>query len=195
MALALLADLSECLAEVFLEPSADLNGRLESLLSRDSSLPWSGPIQRMLDHPLDSESQAVEYTRLFLHSREGDVVHLFESVQTQGHLMAPEVLNPLQAIYDAADLSLKEGLPVPPDHLGLELACLGYLLGQAIDAEAAERLRLTGLAQRLLQAHLAPLTRAVTAQLPQVQAHPYYLGAADAAQALVQAATEALALR
>ncbi len=196
MALAFLAELSEVLAEVFLEPDAELNERLGQLLSSGPGPSLLGPLRRMADAVQDPETQAVEYARLFMHSREADVVHLYGSVQARGFLMAPEVLGSLKEIYDGADISPQEDLLVPPDHLGLELACLGYLLEQLEDAEegeATERERLAGLARRLLREHLDPLVRAVNTQLPQIQAHPYYLGAAELAEALLRATEAELA--
>ena len=196
MTLALLAELSETLAEVFLEPGADLNERLGQLLSSGPGPSLYAPLRRMADARQDSESQAVEYARLFMHSREADVVHLYGSVQARGFLMAPEILGPLKEIYDGADISPQEDLLIPPDHLGLELACLGYLLEQLEDAEAAEpseRERLTALALRLIREHLEPLVRAVATQLPRIQAHAYYQGAAELAQELLKATEAELA--
>ena len=195
MALALLAELSETLAEVFLEPDADLNGRLGQLLSSGPGPSLYAPLKRMADVVQDTEAQAVEYARLFMHSREADVVHLYGSVQARGFLMAPEVLGSLKEIYDGADISPQEDLFVPPDHLGLELACLSYLLEQLAepDLENAERERLRSLARRLLREHLDPLVRAIGTQLPQIHAHAYYLGAAELAQALLRATEAELA--
>jgi TorA maturation chaperone TorD len=107
--------------------------------------------------------------------------------------MAPEVLGPLQAIYDEADISLQADLAIPPDHLGLELACLSYLLGQILVGDAADRARFVELSQRLIQVHLQPLTAAVAAQLREVAAHPFYQAAADLAVALLPEVEAALA--
>lgn len=195
MALAFLAELSEVLAEVFLEPDAEPNERLGQLLDSGPGPSLVGPLRRMAEAIQDPEAQAVEYARLFMHSREADVVHLYGSVQARGFLMAPEVLGSLKEIYDGADISPQEDLLVPPDHLGLELACLGYLLEQLAEPDLAsvEQERLHGLARRLIREHLEPLLRAVNTQLPQIQAHAYYLGAAELAQALLQAAEAELA--
>lgn len=172
-----LVELFEILSDAFLEPGADLKDPLERLLASRPGPALEAPLRRMAGAARDPESQAVEYTRLFLHSRDTEVVHLFESVQARGHLMAPEILDPLKALYDAADLSLREGLGVPPDHLGLELACLAYLLSQAEEPGGAEGSR--DLARRLIREHLSPLSTAVARQLPLVEAHPYFLAAAD----------------
>jgi TorA maturation chaperone TorD len=193
MSLALLADLAQFLAEAFLEPDADLVTGVEELQALATSPALAQPLGRMLATPLSGEAQAVEYTRLFLQARDTEVVHLFESVQARGHHMAPEVLGPLKAIHDEADISLQDDLGIPPDHLGLELACLSHLLGQVIEGDLAERPRLVALAQRLIAEHLRPFVRAVGEQLPQVHPHPTYQGALDLAAALLPAAEKALA--
>lgn len=192
MSLALLADLAQILAEAFLEPDARLKEGLEQLLDGCPSPSLAAPLGRMAASCLTPEDQPVEYARLFLHARDTDTVHLFESVQARGHHLAPEVLEPLKAIYDEADISLQEDLAIPPDHLGLELACLGYLLGQVLEADPDERLRFVGLAQRLLRDHLSPFVTLVAEQLPQVQAHPYYLAASELAAVLVRETGKAL---
>lgn len=193
MTLAVLADLSQILAEAFLEPDADLKAALEDQRNHGPAPSLAEPLRRMVETTLSAEDQAVEYTRLFLQARGTDIVHLFESVQARGHLMAPEVLGPLQAIYDEADISVQEDLAVPPDHLGLELACLSYLLGQVIEGDLAERQRFAELARRLLREHLLPLVKVVAEQLPQVSAHAYYLAASDLAAALAPETEKALA--
>lgn len=193
MTLALLADLAQILAEAFLEPDADLKDGLRELLAAGPAPCLAGPLSGMARETLAPEDQPVEYARLFLHAQATDTVHLFESVQARGHLMAPEVLEPLKAIYDAADISLQEDLSIPPDHLGLELACLSYLLGQVIEGDLSERDALRGLALRLIRNHLRPFVQAVSEQLPQVSAHPYYKAAADLAAALLPETEKALA--
>lgn len=193
MPLALLADLSQFLAEAFLEPDADLKEGLEQLLIGCASPALAEPLSRMVQHALDATEQPVEYARLFLHAKDTDAVHLFESAQARGHLMAPEVIDPLQAIYDEADIGIQEDLAVPPDHLGLEFACLSYLLGQLIEGDLAEGPRYLELAQRLIQEHLRPFVALVAEQLAQVEAHPYYMAAGDLAVALLPETEKALA--
>jgi len=193
MTLAVLADFAQILAEAFLEPDADLKEALEDQLNQAPPSALSEPLRRMAEAALLGEEQAVEYTRLFLQARDTDIVHLFESVQARGQQMAPEVLGPLQTIYDEADISVQEDLAVPPDHLGLELACLSFLLGQVIEGDLAERQRFAGLARRLVREHLAPLVKVVAEQLPQVSAHAYYLAAAELAAALLPEIEKALA--
>lgn len=193
MTLALLADLAQILAEAFLEPDADLKDGLGELFQDGPSPSLAGPLARMQEHALAPQDQPVEYARLFLHAQDTDTVHLFESVQARGHHMAPEVLEPLKAIYDEADISVQEDLSVPPDHLGLEFACLSYLLGQVIEGDLAERPRFVALAQRLMRNHLRPFAGAVAEQLAEVPAHPYYQAAAELAAALLPETEKALA--
>ena len=192
MTLALQADLAQILAEAFLEPDADLKAGLQELLNNGPSPALAEPLRRMAECTLAPEEQPVEYARLFLHAKDTDIVHLFESVQARGHHMAPEVLEPLKAIYDEADISIQEDLGVPPDHLGLELACLSYLLGQVIEDDLTERPGWVALAQRLLREHLRPFVATVAEQLPQVSAHPYYLAASELASALLSETEKAL---
>jgi TorA maturation chaperone TorD len=184
MQLALLADLTQLLAETFLEPEADLTADLAQIQDGDPAPALAEPLGRMVGHGLGPD-QPVEYARLFLHARDTDTVHLFESVQARGEHLAPEVLGPLQALYDEAEISVQEDLATPPDHLGLELACLNYLLVQVIEGDLAERPRFVGLAQRLLHEHLTPFAAAVADQLPRVSPLPYYLAALDLTRALL----------
>ena len=193
MSLALLADLAQILAEAFLEPDADLKEGLGELLNGGPSPSLADPLRRMAENALASTDQSVEYARLFLHAKDTDTVHLFESVQVRGHHMAPEVLDPLKAIYDEADISLQEDLAIPPDHLGLEFACLSYLLGEVIEGDLTERARYVELAQRLMRKHLSPLMATVAEQLPQVAAHAYYRAASELAVALLPETEKALA--
>lgn len=193
MSLALLADLAQILAEAFLEPDADLKEGLGQLLDSGPSPSLASPLARMVETTLAPQDQPVEYARLFLHAKDTDIVHLFESVQARGHHMAPEVLEPLKAIYDEADISLQEDLGIPPDHLGLEFACLSYLLGEVIEGDLAERSRFKELVLRLIHAHLRPLVAVVAEQLPQVQPHPYYLATSELASALLPETEKALA--
>jgi len=192
MSLALLADIAQILAEAFLEPDGDLKEGLAELLASGPSPALADPLGRMAQQVLPRQDQPVEYARLFLHAKDTDTVHLFESVQARGHHMAPEVLEPLKAIYDEADISLQEDLGIPPDHLGLEFACLSYLLGQVIEGDLAERSRFLELAQRLIRDHLRPFTAVVAEQLEQVAPLPYYRSAVELAQALLPEVEKAL---
>ena len=189
MSLATLADLSQLLAEVFLEPDADLGDDLGEALAQlqaeGGSPELLAPLARMTGAELDPAAQPVVDARLFRHALTTDTVHLFESAQARGHLMAPAVIGPLQAIYDEADIAVDEDLATPPDRLS-------YLLGQVVEGDVTDRATFVALALRLLREHLQPFTAAVAEQLPQVAAQPYYLGAAELAVALVAEASKAL---
>lgn len=197
MTLALTADLAQLLAEVFLEPDTDLGPDLEAALAASGGLPpaLQQALAQMVAAPLADQDRSVEYARLFLHALEGDPIHLFASVQARGHHQAPDILGPLKAIHDEADLSLQDDLGVPPDHLGLELACLSAILGQSLEAsDPVEEERLQALALRLLQEHLRPLTAAVSRQLPSVAPAPYFQAAADLVAALLDELERELAV-
>ena len=197
MTLALMADLAQLLAEVLLEPDTDLGPDLEAALaaSDGASPALQEPLARMVASPLSGQDRPVEYARLFLHALEGDPVHLFGSVQARGHHQSPDILGPLMAIHDEADLSLQDDLGVPPDHLGLELACLSAILGQALDAsDPAEEERLQALALRLIREHLRPLTDAVARQVPSAAPAPYFQAAADLVVALLDELDRELAV-
>jgi TorA maturation chaperone TorD len=193
MSLALLADLAQILAEAFLEPNGDLEEGLKELLASSPNPSLAGPLRIMATHTLSPEEQPVEYARLFLHAKDTDIVHLFESVQARGHHMAPEVIGPIQALYDEANISLHDDLSIPPDHLGLELACLSHLLDQVIEGDLAERPRYADLAKRLICEHLRPFTKVVAEQLPQIKAVPYYQAAAELAMNLLTETEKELA--
>ncbi|HJV48201.1 MAG TPA: molecular chaperone TorD family protein [Geothrix sp.] len=193
MPLAHLADLAQILAEAFIEPDADLRDDLQHLLESGPGPALADPLECMISATMDLQDQAVEYARLFLHAKDTDTVHLFESVQARGHLMAPEVIDPIRTLYDEADISLQADLNLPPDHLGLELACLSHLLGECLEGDLAERPRYQRLAQRLIGEHLRPFLTQVLEQLPQVSAHPYYQAAAELASALLPETEKALA--
>jgi TorA maturation chaperone TorD len=193
MTLALLADLAQILAEAFLEPDAELKEGLEELLAEEPEPALAIPLGRMVAHTIPPQEQAVEYARLFLQAKDTDVVHLFESVQARGQQMAPEVLEPLQAIYDEAEISVQEDLAIPPDHLGLELACLSFLLGQIIEGDPTERGTFKDLAHRLIRTHLQPFANSVAGQLAEVDAQPYYSAASELALALLSEAEKTLA--
>ena len=197
MTLALMADLAQLLAEVFLEPDTDLGPDLEAALAASDGLSPAlrGPLAQLVAAPLNDQDRSVEYARLFLHPLEGDPVHLFASVQTRGHHQAPDILGPLKAIHDEADLSLQDGLGVPPDHLGLELACLSAILGQSLEApDPVEEERLRALALRLIREHLRPLSDAVARQLPSAAPAPYFQAAADLVAGLLDELDRELAV-
>lgn len=186
--LASLARVFAVLSEVFLEPEADIKIRLAELLNQCPAhcpglegLPAA--LAGMLEHCGPSQHQAVEFVRLFLHGSGNPTVHPYESVYTHGRLMAPECLEDLRALHEAADIRPKTGVSLPPDHLGLELEFLAYVLARATESEASEAHRWQGIAETLLRRHLVPFGRHLVRRLEEAKPHLYY---ACAGEALVQ---------
>jgi TorA maturation chaperone TorD len=187
------ADLFALLAEVFLEPEADVKVRLAALLGQCpdkcpglEALPAA--IGKMLEACEKPRDLAVEYVRLFLHGDRFPTIHPYESVYTCGRLMAPECLNGLKELYDRADVKPKAGMALPPDHLGLELEFLSFLLRNLDQSPegSAEAQDWRGLAERLLGRHLIPFARIFTRKLENSDPHPYFR---YAGQVLVEALT------
>lgn len=187
------ADLFALLAEVFLEPEADVKVRLAALLGRCpdkcpglESLPAA--IRNMLEACEKPRELAVEYVRLFLHGDRLPTIHPYESVHTYGRLMAPECLNDLKQLYDQADIRPKAGMALPPDHLGLELEFLSYVLRNLDEAPegSAEGETWRTLAGHLLRRHVIPFARVFTRRIENADPHPYFR---FASQVLVEALT------
>lgn len=176
------------LSEVFLEPEADVKVRLSEILARCPSYCASlkgleAALAGMEKHCGPSQSQAVEFVRLFLHGSGNATVHPYESVYTHGRLMAPECMEDLRALHEAADIRPRTGVSLPPDHLGLELEFLAFVLVRATESEASEAQRWQGIAETLLRRHLVPFGRHFVMRLGEARPHPYY---AYAGEALVQ---------
>jgi TorA maturation chaperone TorD len=187
------ADLFALLAEVFLEPEADVKVRLAALLGRCpdkcpglEALPVA--ITNMLKTCEKPRDLAVEYVRLFLHGDRFPTIHPYESVYTFGRLMAPECLNDLKQLYDQADVRPKAGMALPPDHLGLELEFLSYVLRNLDQApeDSPEAESWRALAGHLLRRHVIPFARVFTRKLENADPHPYFR---FASQVLVEALT------
>ena len=179
------------LAEVFLEPEGDIKVRLQDLLSvgpgeREADDGLIRPLTAMVHECPTAREQAVEFVRLFLHGPNGATVHPYESVQLRGTLMAPECVDDLRALHEAAGVRPRAGSKVPPDHLGLELDFLAYLLGHASEGSEVEREKFRGLAGRLLRDHLRPFTEGFTGQLAKAQPHPYFAAAGEALTGLIE---------
>jgi TorA maturation chaperone TorD len=176
------------LSEVFLEPEADIKIRLAELLNEcPANCPGleglPGALAGMLKHCDKSQRQAAEYVRLFLHGSVNSTVQPYESVYTHGRLMAPECLEDLRTLHEAAGIRPRTGVALPPDHLGLELEFLAFVLEQVTQSDVNEASKWQVIAEGFLRRHLVPFGRHFVRRLEEVKPHPYY---ACAGGALVQ---------
>ena len=183
--LASLSGVFAVLSEVFLEPEADVKIRLAELLNQcpDECPGLDGlpvALAGMLRHCDPSQHQAVEYVRLFLHGSGNPTVHPYESVYTHGRLMAPECLEDLRALHEAAGIRPRTGVSLPPDHLGLELEFLAYVLERIAGLDGAEAQAWQVIAETLLRRHLVPFGRHFVRRLEEARPHLYYASAGEA---------------
>ncbi len=183
--LASLSGVFAVLSEVFLEPEADVKIRLAELLNQCpvhcpglEGLPVA--LAGMLEHCDPSQRQAVEYVRLFLHGSGNPTVHPYESVYTHGRLMAPECLEDLRALHEAAGIRPRTGVSLPPDHLGLELEFLAYVLERVAGPAGTEAQGWQTIAETLLRRHLVPFGRHFVRRLEEAKPHLYYACAGEA---------------
>lgn len=180
-----LSQVLSLLAEVFLEPEADIKVRLLELLARweeDGLTPpgIQAPLRAMVAHCPGPRDQAVEFVRLFLHGTAAATVHPYESVQMRGSLMAPECVDDLRDLYGAAGVQPRQSMHLPPDHLGMELDFLAYLLNRVASSRRREREQFRSLAVHLLRDHLLPFATTFGAKLSSADPHPYFAGAGEA---------------
>ena len=182
------------LSEVFLEPEADVKLRLAEILGRCPSncpgldgLPVS--LAGMLKYCDGSQAQAVEYVRLFLHGSGCPAVHPYESIYTCGRLMAPECLDDLRALHEVAGLRPGPGVSLPPDHLGLELEFLAFVVEQIIEPDGSQTEQWKVIAEKLLRRHMVPFSRLFVGRLGEANPHLYYASAGKALVHGLQACT------
>jgi TorA maturation chaperone TorD len=183
--LAALSGVFAVLSEVFLEPEADVKIRLGEILNQCPAhcpgldgLPAAlAGMMRNCDPP---QHQAVEYVRLFLHGSGNPTVHPYESVYTHGRLMAPECLEDLRALHEAAGIRPRTGVSLPPDHLGLELEFLAYVLERVSGSDGAEAQGWQVIAETLLRRHLIPFGRHFVRRMEEAKPHLYYAFAGEA---------------
>jgi TorA maturation chaperone TorD len=193
--IASLAEIFTILAEVFLDPEADVKVRLRGLLARCpedcpglAGLP--GALRGMVDHCEAPQDQAAQYVLLFLHGNGNATVQLYESVHTHGMLMAPEVLDDLNALRDSEDMPPKVRIALPPDHLGYELEILAHLLTEMErEQDPVAQRRKAKAARVLLSRHLIGFARHFMKSLDEARPHPYYRKAGDALVEGLQACT------
>ena len=190
-----LAGIFSILSEVFLDPEADVKVRLRGLLARCpehcpglAGLP--GALRDMVDHCEALQDQAAHYVHLFLHGNGSPTVQLYESVHTHGMLMAPEVLDDLNALRESVNMPPKARIALPPDHLGYELEILAHLLTEMERGQnRKERDRKAKAAQVLLSRHLIGFARHFVRSLEEAGPHPYYRKAGEALVEGLQACT------
>ncbi len=184
-----LSSVFSLLSEVFLEPEADVKVRLGEVLA---FCPVNCPgleglpkaLQGMIENCEPPNGQAMEFVRLFLHGNGNATVHPYESVYTHGHLMAPECLDDWRALHEEVGIHPRGTLHVPPDHLGLELEFLAYVLSRiASEGDHAESQRVRAAAETALRRHLVPFSRRFVARLSGAGPSTYY---ASAGAALVE---------
>ncbi len=185
-----LAEVSVLLSDVFLDPETDVKLRLKAILatlSGDEAQPLKGHLQEMFTSCAEPSLQAVEYVRLFLHGDRGPTVHPYESVHTCGRLMAPECLEDLRSIMREADIRLRPDLSIPPDHLGLELEILAYVLAGLNDQSpsGAGAGPWADLLRRLLGSHLLPFAQGFVPKLEAASPDPYFAAAGAALRDLL----------
>lgn len=183
-----LPEVFSLLSEVFMEPEADVKVRLQALLSRCpercpglEGLPEA--LEGMVRHCQAPHDQALEYVRLFLHGNGTPTVHPYESVFTHNRLMAPECLEDLRELHGAAGLRPRHDIPVPPDHLALELEFLAYILrsrGESRRVGVGQAVPWEALAEGMLRRHLVPFARQFKRRLDEAKPAAYYACAADA---------------
>ena len=182
------------LSEVFLDPEADPVGRLQNLAEETGDPILREGAAGLREALAEPREVAVAFVRLFLHADRGETVHPYESVHRSGRLMDPECLKELRLLYDAADIRPREDLQVPPDHLGLELEFLAFLLEQAAAAPegSAARLAWSALASRMVEEHLVPFADSFLPRLNAADPHPFYRWAGRLLDHGLEAARRAL---
>jgi len=194
-----LSDVFAVLSEVFIEPEADIKLRLAEILNRCPSdcsgldgLPAA--LAGMLKHCDRSQPQAVEFVRLFLHGSGCPAVHPYESIYTHGRLMAPECMEDLRALHEAAGIRPRTGVSLPPDHLGLELEFLAFILERVTVSDGAEARQWKTITETLLRRHLVPFGRHFVGRLEEAHPNPYYANAGEALVHGLQACTLVLGI-
>lgn len=175
------AELFEILSEVFLDPEADVKLRLSALAG---GLSDEGAHAERLRSPIheiarlgdDKRRLAVEYVRLFMHGTTNQTVHPYESVQSHGRLMDHECLQNLKNLFNRADVRPREDVAMPPDHLGLELEFLAFVLSNLAkahgDSESSDHWR--AIAADAVERHLLPFGRKVLERVNEADPDPYY---------------------
>ncbi len=181
MSLIEFAELFEILSEVFLDPEADVKLRMSSLAGRftpdEPDLAALRPdLEALAGLGEDPRQLAVEYVRLFMHGTTNQTVHPYESVQSRGRLMDQECLQDLRQLFDRADVRPRDDVAMPPDHLGLELEFMAFVLGNLArsSGDGHSREHWQAIAEGMLNGHLMPFVRNFSARLEKAGPEPYY---------------------
>ena len=106
-------------------------------------------------------------------------VHPYESVYTHGRLMAPNA-GGLAGSPRVRGHPAPHGVSLPPDHLGLELEFLAYVLERVAGQDATEAQGWQVIAETLLRRHLVPFGRHFVKRLEEAKPHLYYASAGEA---------------
>jgi TorA maturation chaperone TorD len=176
-----LGEALDLLAEVFLQPGADVRERAAALASRSA---FGAPALTAVGASLRALAAApvhepdIEYVRLFLHG--APTVHPYESFYRAGSLDDPEHAADLAELYAAAGVGAGRDTPIPLDHIGLELDLLALFMHGLANGDGAARAAVAGLAGKLLREHLLVFTVSFCARLEGASPAPAF-GAAGVA--------------
>jgi TorA maturation chaperone TorD len=185
-----LARVLALLSRVFLEPEAEAQDELR-VLARGLPGNLQASVRAMIRSHENGMPLSEEYVRLFLRGTDGPCVHLYESVHRSGRIMDPDVMASLRRLYKEAEIRPRQNLPLPPDHLSLELDCLAHCL-MALQEDAGSTCACEHVAHAMLGQHLRPFAQALCARLEETAPHTYYLHAARALSEALRCCQERL---
>jgi TorA maturation chaperone TorD len=175
-----LATVLDLLAEIYLQPDADIREKTARLADDErlaaTELESVASDLRFLGNAPDAELE-VEYVRLFLHGGWG-TAHPYESFYRSGQLADEACLDDLESLLAAAGVE-PDGHRVTPDHLGVELDFLALLLAGLADEDLDQREceSIRHLAERLLLDHLTDFVAAFVARVQGAGPDPYHQAA------------------
>jgi len=187
-----LATVLDVLAEIYLQPDADVREKA-ARLADDERLAGAEFESLAVDLRFLGNAPAgeleIEYVRLFLHGRPV-TAHPYESFYRGGQLLDEACLDDLEALLAAAGVE-PGGNRVTPDHLGVELDFLALLVAGLADEDLEQRQReaVRHLAERLLFDHLTGFVEAFVARVQASEPDPYHQAATQLLADAVAAAT------
>ena len=182
MDLKVLAEILDLLSEVFLDPEANLVLRSRELMGElegeDDILDL---LRRMTESAGSQSERSEEYVRLFMHGVESEPVHPYESALLYGKLMHRECLDSVNALYSSAGIRPNGYLKIPPDHLGLELEFIAFLIRRINESTPGgkDAQHWNELACKLLKDHLQKIVPVFLERLSSLNPHVYYQRASD----------------